>query len=119
MRLARLTDKGRGEKRGMDMKKNMTICAGIAVTTLAMASVANAGVFAYNGFPNSSGLTLVSDAGVSNNARPDFIVGTLNGFDAPAGLDNIFPWSPSSIPRLSSPSIPTKSLSPLKPLGIS
>lgn len=35
--------------------------------------------------------------GVSNNARPDFIVGTLNGFDAPAGLDNIFPWSPSSI----------------------
>lgn len=50
------------------MKKNMTICAGIAVTTLAMASVANAGVFAYNGFPNSNGLTLVSDAGVSNNA---------------------------------------------------
>lgn len=35
--------------------------------------------------------------GVSNNARPDFIVGTLKGFDAPAGLDNIFPWSPAAI----------------------
>ncbi len=31
--------------------------------------------------------------GTSNGARPDSLVGDLSGFDAPAGLDNIFPFS--------------------------
>lgn len=31
--------------------------------------------------------------GTSNPARPDSLVGDLSGFDAPAGLDNIFPFS--------------------------
>ena len=29
-------------------------------------------------------------SGVSTGARPDSIVGTIDGFDVPAGLDNIF-----------------------------
>ncbi len=31
--------------------------------------------------------------GLSNNARPDSLTGELAGFDAPAGLDKIFPFS--------------------------
>jgi hypothetical protein len=33
--------------------------------------------------------------GLSNNARPDSLTGELGGFDAPAGLDEIFPFSPT------------------------
>ena len=32
--------------------------------------------------------------GTSNGGRPDSLVGDLSGFDAPAGLDDLFPWTP-------------------------
>jgi hypothetical protein len=35
--------------------------------------------------------------GTSNGGRPDSLVGDLSGFDAPAGLDNIFPTSASAL----------------------
>jgi hypothetical protein len=34
--------------------------------------------------------------GASNAQRPDNLVGDLTGFDTPAGLDNIFPFSPAA-----------------------
>jgi hypothetical protein len=34
--------------------------------------------------------------GISAGGRPDAIVGDLSGFDAPAGLDNILPFSPAA-----------------------
>ncbi len=34
--------------------------------------------------------------GISTGGRPDSLVGDLSGFEAPAGLDNIFPFSPNA-----------------------
>lgn len=52
----------------MHMNKNGIIGAGLLLSVLGVASGAQAGVFSYPTFPNSTGLTLVNDAEVASGA---------------------------------------------------